>query len=135
MWLPLSLCHSLHFPLRSSHWPTMVVHTCFSIQERTEHRSISERPDKIGEGSIMHFHPGNSTHSGLYGLRVIYIYRILRADNMFDAKPVGQTDNGTQISGILHIVQCKAKRLADCFRIQSILWLFENGKYLLGSFQ
>ena len=29
LWLPLSLCHSLHFPLRSSHWPTMVVHTCF----------------------------------------------------------------------------------------------------------
>ena len=57
----------------------------------------------------MYFHPGNSTHSGLYGLRVIYIYRILRADNMFDAKPVGQTDNGTQISGILYIIQCKAK--------------------------
>ena len=29
LFYPFSLCHSLHLPLRSIHWQTMVVHTCF----------------------------------------------------------------------------------------------------------
>ena len=41
----------------------------------------------------MYFHPCNSTHSGLYGLGIVYVYRVLRADNMFDTKPVRQPDN------------------------------------------
>lgn len=51
-------------------------------------------------------------NSGLYGLGIVYVYRVLRTDNMFDTKPVRQPDNRTQVPRVLNIIQCQAKRLA-----------------------
>lgn len=68
--------------------------------------------NKFGKRGVMNLNTGDSSHSGLYGLGIVYVYRVLRADNMFDTKPVRQPDNRTQVPRVLNIIQCQAKRLA-----------------------
>ncbi len=84
---------------------------------------------KIGEGSIMYFHPCNSTHSGLYGLRVIYIYRILR-EQIICSMP-NQSAKRIMVPRFPGSCTSSNARQSDertASGSKSILWLFENSR-------
>ena len=53
----------------------------------------------------MNFYSCQCPHGCLYGFGIIKVGRVGRAEYMFDAEPVGYTDNRTQIARILHAVE------------------------------
>ena len=83
----------------------------------------------------MQFHPCYAPHSGLYGLGIVGIHGIGRAEDMFYSKPIGQPDYGSQITGILHVIQRQTKGVGYNGSIHYFIRLFKNSEHLLGSFQ
>ena len=81
----------------------------FSVQESAVYRYVFQRANQPGQRSIMQFHPCYAPHSGLYGLGIVGIHSIGRAEDMFYSKPIGQPDYGSQITGILHVIQRQTK--------------------------
>ena len=83
----------------------------------------------------MQLYMSYAAHCGLDSFGVVDVGGMEGAVDVFDAEPVGQSDNGPQIAGILYIVQCQTERLTDDGRICWVLGLLEYGQYLLGCFQ
>ena len=81
----------------------------FSIEESAVNWYILQALNEVGQGSIVQFHTGNASHGGLNRLWIIYIYGVRGTEDMLYTKPVCQTNDSTQISRILHIVQRQAE--------------------------
>ena len=55
----------------------------------------------------MYFYMDESPHSGLYRFGTEYVGGVLATNNMFDAEPVGQPYDRTEIAGVLYPVEGK----------------------------
>ena len=57
--------------------------------------------DRLLQGRVNNRNPAYGPHGGLQHLGVVTVYRIRAAEDLADCEPVGQADQGTQVSGSL----------------------------------
>ena len=72
--------------------------------------------EEIVQVGVMHTNARYGTHGGLYGLGIEDVCRFGGADDVLDAKPVGQSAYGAQISRVLNTVQSQKQLLRTAFR-------------------
>jgi len=76
-------------------------------------------------------YPADGPHGGLYGFGLPGIGGSHRTENMPDAEPVGRAQDGSQIAGILDIVQRQAQRLGNLLPVERTVRLAEDGQHPL----
>lgn len=96
--------------LISHHDETMVFQALLvdvvAIEERTIDGLLGrEGGNQSEQVAIFHLHSGDASHRRLHHLRIIYVGSVLTAIDMFDAKPVCDTDDRTEVAWVLHAIE------------------------------
>ena len=76
-----------------------------SVEEGAEDRHLGLRQD-LGKVAIEDLDPCQSTHAGLYTLRIIDICSSIGTQDVVYAKPVRYTENRAKIARVLYAIQC-----------------------------
>ena len=63
----------------------------------------------VGEIGVVDTHACYGSHRGLHGLGTVGIDGAGGADDVLDAEPVGNADDGAQVAGVLHVVEGEAE--------------------------
>jgi len=79
----------------------------------------------------MHLDPSDGPHGGLDGFGLEGVGRARGAQHMLYAEPVGRAQDGAQVAGILHIVQCQAQCLGQPGHVERVVGLVKHGYHPL----
>ena len=82
----------------------------------------------------MDAHAGNCTHGSLNYLGTITVSCSCGTDDVVDAKPVAQTDDGAKVAWVLNTVECQCQFIGRG-REWRVFWDIEHGKHILWSLQ
>lgn len=83
-------------------------------------RSLTEF---FSQFAIVDADASESTHSGLCGLGIVDVGGVRRTEDVTNAKPIGQPNDGTQIARVLYTIECQSEFLFGYFCQMSFdLW-------------
>lgn len=80
---------------------------------------------------VVNANASDGSHGGLHSLGRIAVCRAGRADDLPDAKPVTESDDGADIARILHIVQGERERRAQPIGVKCVCGSVKCGDDLL----